>query len=157
MHVGIAYLRWRGKRSRHSRRMRTRDFAYLARGPWLLILTLKTDSLDDAKFGGTVGCHDDNLPCHPRRKSWHHEPVSSISFLNDEARSLGRHTTISDRIEYNVDAVCETWSFTYPDMLRGYIGPCQYCYIDIFLSMDWVSHQVKRTASKSFFYSFHHK
>ena len=34
MHVGIAYLRWRGKRSRHSRRMRTRKFAYLARGPW---------------------------------------------------------------------------------------------------------------------------
>ena len=34
MHVGIAYLRWRGKRSRHSRRMRTRNFAYLARGPW---------------------------------------------------------------------------------------------------------------------------
>ena len=33
MHVGIAYLRWRGKRSRHSRRMRTRNFAYLARGP----------------------------------------------------------------------------------------------------------------------------
>ena len=34
MHGGIAYLRWRGKRSRHSRRMRTRNFAYLARGPW---------------------------------------------------------------------------------------------------------------------------
>ena len=34
MHVGIAYLLWRGKRSRHSRRMRTRNFAYLARGPW---------------------------------------------------------------------------------------------------------------------------
>ena len=33
MHVGIAYLRWRGKRSRHSRRMRTRNFVYLARGP----------------------------------------------------------------------------------------------------------------------------
>ena len=33
MHVGIAYLRWRGKRPHHSRRMRTRDFAYLARGP----------------------------------------------------------------------------------------------------------------------------
>ena len=33
MHVGIAYLRWWGKRSRHSRRMRTRNFAYLARGP----------------------------------------------------------------------------------------------------------------------------
>ena len=34
MHVGIAHLRWRGKRSRHSRRMRTRKFTYLARGPW---------------------------------------------------------------------------------------------------------------------------
>ena len=33
MHVGIAYMRRRGKRSRHSRRMRTRNFAYLARGP----------------------------------------------------------------------------------------------------------------------------
>ena len=33
MHVGIAHLRWRGKRSRHSRRMRTRNFTYLARGP----------------------------------------------------------------------------------------------------------------------------
>ena len=34
MHAGIAYLRWRGKRSRHSRRMRTRNFVYLVRGPW---------------------------------------------------------------------------------------------------------------------------
>ena len=34
MHAGIAHLRWRGKRSRHSWRMRTRNFAYLARGPW---------------------------------------------------------------------------------------------------------------------------
>ena len=34
MHVGIAWLWWRGKRSRHSRRMRTRKFAYPARGPW---------------------------------------------------------------------------------------------------------------------------
>ena len=34
MYVGIAHLRWRGKRSRHSRRMRTRHFTYLARGPW---------------------------------------------------------------------------------------------------------------------------
>ena len=33
MLVGIAYPRWRGKRSRHSRRMRTRNFTYLARGP----------------------------------------------------------------------------------------------------------------------------
>ena len=36
MHVGIAHPRWRGKRSRHSRRMRTHNFAYLARGPWTL-------------------------------------------------------------------------------------------------------------------------
>ena len=40
MHVGIAYLRWRGKRSRHSGRMRTRNFAYLARGPWRNICSL---------------------------------------------------------------------------------------------------------------------
>ena len=33
MHVGIAYLRWRGKCSRHSRRMRTRKFTYLVRSP----------------------------------------------------------------------------------------------------------------------------
>ena len=38
MHVGIACLRWRGKRSRHSRRMRIRKFAYLARGPWQAML-----------------------------------------------------------------------------------------------------------------------
>ena len=34
MHVGIVYPRLRGKRSRHSRRIRTRNFTYLARGPW---------------------------------------------------------------------------------------------------------------------------
>ena len=33
MHVGIAYLRWRETRSRHSRRMRTHNFTHLARGP----------------------------------------------------------------------------------------------------------------------------
>ena len=33
MHVGIDYPRWRGKRSRHSRRMRVCNFTYLARGP----------------------------------------------------------------------------------------------------------------------------
>ena len=33
MHVGINYLRWRGKRSGHSRRMRTRNFTYLERVP----------------------------------------------------------------------------------------------------------------------------
>ena len=38
MHVGIAYLRWRGKRSRHSRRMRTRNFTYLARGPYCICI-----------------------------------------------------------------------------------------------------------------------
>ena len=34
MHAGMAYPRWRGKRSRHSRRMRTHSFTYLTRGPW---------------------------------------------------------------------------------------------------------------------------
>ena len=38
MHVGIAYPWWRGKRSRHSRRMRTRNFTYLARGPLIAVL-----------------------------------------------------------------------------------------------------------------------
>ena len=33
MHVRIAYPRWRGKRSRYSRRIRTRNLRYLARGP----------------------------------------------------------------------------------------------------------------------------
>ena len=35
--AGITYPRWRGKRSRHSRRMRTRNFTYLARGRWYQI------------------------------------------------------------------------------------------------------------------------
>ena len=39
MHVRIAYPRWRGKRSRHYRRMRTRNFTYLARGPWVVVAT----------------------------------------------------------------------------------------------------------------------
>ena len=31
---GFLWSRWREKRSRHSRRMRNRNFPYLARGPW---------------------------------------------------------------------------------------------------------------------------
>ena len=34
MHVGIAYPWWRGKRSRHSRRKRTRNLSYLIIGPF---------------------------------------------------------------------------------------------------------------------------
>ena len=34
MHVRIAYLRWWGKRSRHSQRMFTSNFTYLSRGPF---------------------------------------------------------------------------------------------------------------------------
>ena len=34
MHVGIAYPRWRGKRSRHSRLMSTRNFTYFVKCPW---------------------------------------------------------------------------------------------------------------------------
>ena len=44
MHVGNAYPRWRGKRSQHPLRLRTRNFTFLARGPWkykqILISTL---------------------------------------------------------------------------------------------------------------------
>ena len=39
MHVGIACILWRGKRSRHSRRMRIRNFPYLASGPLWMILS----------------------------------------------------------------------------------------------------------------------
>ena len=42
MHVGIAYLRWRGKRSRHSRRIC--KFAYLIRGPCIEVC------YDDSSF-----------------------------------------------------------------------------------------------------------
>ena len=44
MHVGIAYLLWRRKRSRHSRRMCIRDFAYLIRGPWKIFLIAVGDT-----------------------------------------------------------------------------------------------------------------
>ena len=37
MHVWIACPRWWGKRYRHSRCMRTCNFLYLARGPWVYI------------------------------------------------------------------------------------------------------------------------
>ena len=33
---GFLWCLWQGKRAQHSRRMRTRNFTYLARGPWLL-------------------------------------------------------------------------------------------------------------------------
>ena len=39
MHIGIAYPRWRGKRSRHSRCMRIRNFRYLTRSPWANLST----------------------------------------------------------------------------------------------------------------------
>ena len=56
MHVGIAYLRWRGKRSRHSRRMRTRNFAYLARGPCHNELTLSIRCFDFSDLSDYPGC-----------------------------------------------------------------------------------------------------
>ena len=52
MHVGIAHLRWWGKRSRYPRRMRTRNFAYLARGPCGSVLTDFAHVLQDY-FTGT--------------------------------------------------------------------------------------------------------
>ena len=56
MHVGIACLRWRGKRYLHSRRMRTRNFPYLARGTFKKSLDLV------AGCGHALGC--------PRRGYW---------------------------------------------------------------------------------------
>ena len=54
MHVGIAYLRWRGKRSRHSRRMRTRNFAYLARGPLQRQFSLLVLDQTDLNLAGSA-------------------------------------------------------------------------------------------------------
>ena len=69
MHVGIAHLRWRGKRSRHSRRMRTRNFTYLARGPWE-----KTSKSALKDFCDGWGIHHwrpvDCLHKGPKTKNW---------------------------------------------------------------------------------------
>ena len=50
MHVGIANPRWRGKRTRHSRRMRNRNFTYLIRGPlhplWKISWSLPSTAKD---------------------------------------------------------------------------------------------------------------
>ena len=52
---GIANLRWRGKRSRHSRRMRNPQFTYLVRGPLCF---------DTGRFyqypSGLLQCQSDN-------------------------------------------------------------------------------------------------
>ena len=40
-HIGIANPRWRGKLSRHSRRIRTRNFTHLERGPLDLTICIK--------------------------------------------------------------------------------------------------------------------
>ena len=67
MHVGIAHPRWRGKRSRHSRRMRTRNFAYLSRGPLGEYLLVLEDS-GDIEWPSTlqyeviyVSYHEENI------------------------------------------------------------------------------------------------
>ena len=51
MHVGIANLWWWGKRSRHSRPMRTRNFTYLVRGQWQTWFGLSRVSIP-----GKTGC-----------------------------------------------------------------------------------------------------
>ena len=38
---GFLWSRWGGKRSRHSRRMRTPQFHYLVRGPWYSLIPIK--------------------------------------------------------------------------------------------------------------------
>ena len=76
MHVGIAHLRWRGKRSRHSRRMRTRNFTYLARGPWQLT----------SRYSKT---HPTEISMYSRKNSWHENvvfkmvPESDLTWYNN--------------------------------------------------------------------------
>ena len=54
MHVGIAYLRWRVKRSRYSPLMRTCNIAYLARGPWIRMSLLKHANVSSAPVLSTA-------------------------------------------------------------------------------------------------------
>ena len=51
MHVGIAYPRWRGKRSRHSRRMRNRQFYVSGKRPMVYVSRILA-------YLWNVGCFD---------------------------------------------------------------------------------------------------
>ena len=62
MHVGIAYLRWRGKRSRHSRRMRNRNFAYLARSPLPSVLQYLGKMYSSCILGEGENLNNTHLP-----------------------------------------------------------------------------------------------
>ena len=58
MHVGIAYPRWRGKRSWQSWCMRTRNFTYLARGPYqLFVANCSTTNGDKVGIMTTLNFH----------------------------------------------------------------------------------------------------
>ena len=96
MHVGIAYLRWRGKRSRHSRRMRTRKFAYLARGPCSTIKTL-IESQDYC--GMKIGCHLADVVQMTISQNWIDEWIGVA--LSDNW--YGNHNHIKQIPQYTCD------------------------------------------------------
>ena len=72
MHVRIAYPQWRGKRSRNSRRIHTRNFTYLARGS---CHAYKPTFLNDRSW---ILLHCTNRAS----EAWHHGIViQTLSFL----------------------------------------------------------------------------
>ena len=105
MHVGIANLGWRGKRSRHSQRMRTRDLTHLARGPWgipllspspLSMQQWRVDLPDQESIyvliytGGKACCHNDNLRCQQGWPRWHYRFSMSEEHLHPETVVMDR-------------------------------------------------------------------
>ena len=83
MHVGIAYMRRRGKRSRHSRRMRTRNFAYLARGPWYQLCRINGPFLLRALISTTLVLRNDSNCKYNFNSSsthWVHRDKMAVAF-----------------------------------------------------------------------------
>ena len=103
MHVGIAYPRWRGKCSRYSGCMRTRNFMYLARGPCQGVSTRNTTvggELVLLRFGGTRFAAGHRL-MEQFTPTWH-LPISAcfhgtIWILCCYAMRSGRHPKGSQR------------------------------------------------------------
>ena len=80
MHVGIAYMRWRGKRSRHSRRMRTRKFAYLARGPYRNICSSRGNSELNRRYLGQR--NDISVEMYWMTFLWSWPKVMAVALMN---------------------------------------------------------------------------
>ena len=96
MHVEIAYLRWRGKRSRHSRRMRTRNIAYLVRGPWAKLPWGKDSTLSARN---SMACHPDNHFGHTIL-----EPYFPMSY-----RDMGKWQGIRILVQTMTCPIIRTW------------------------------------------------